>query len=104
MGTCSDTTSTSVNIENYSCYIGLHSDECTEDILDAALRYQKPVAIVPCCVFPSFFPMRRLRSKNNKFVNTYDDFLCYLLEKDDRLCRDTLDFEGKNQVIYLKQY
>ena len=91
------------NMEEYSCYIGLHADEPTEDILDAALHYNKSVAIVPCCVFPSFFPFRRLRSQNNKFVNTYEDFLCYLLEKDDRLCRATLDFEGKNQVIYLKQ-
>lgn len=98
-----DDNNIATTIEKYSCYIGLHADECTEDILDAALRYNKSVAIVPCCVFPSFFPMRRLRSKNNKAVNTYDDFLCYLLEKDERLCRDTLDFEGKNQVIYLKQ-
>jgi len=90
------------NMGDYSCFIGLHADECTEDIVDAALHYKKSLAIVPCCVFPSFFPMRRLR--NDRFVNSYDEFLCYLLEKDERLCRATLDFEGKNQVIYLKQF
>jgi len=89
-----------------SCLIGLHPDQCTEDILDAALKHEKSVAIVPCCVFPTFFPMRRLRGSDgsgNRPVKTYDDFLCYLLEKDDRLRRETLMFEGKNQVIYLDQ-
>jgi len=83
---------------NSSCLVGLHPDECTEDILDAALHYKKSFAIVPCCVFPTFFPTRRLRC--GKVVRTYDEFLLYLLEKDDRLNREALPFEGKNQVIY----
>ena len=97
-----------------SCLVGLHPDECTEDILDAALKHKKSVAIVPCCVFPSLFPKRKFlcshvdscNSSNNtcyKPVKTYNDFLCYLMEKDDRLCRETLPFEGRNQVIYLCQ-
>ena len=86
-------------VERSTCLVGLHPDECTEDILDVALRFNKPVAIVPCCVFPSLFPTRKLRSSGKK-VRTYDEFLQYLLEKDDRLRKETLPFAGKNQVIY----
>lgn len=86
-----------------NCLIGLHPDECTEDILDVALRFEKSVAIVPCCVFPTrIFPMRQLRS-SGKPVRSYDEFLQYLLEKDERLRMEALDFEGRNHVIYLKQ-
>eukprot|EP00980_Cylindrotheca_fusiformis_P004029 scaffold880_cov132-Cylindrotheca_fusiformis.AAC.25 len=84
---------------NSSILIGIHPDEPTEDILDLALKYQKPVAIVPCCVFPGFFPMRVLPC--GTAVRTYDQFLNYLLAKDDRLKLETLPFEGRNQVIYL---
>lgn len=91
----------SILVRNSSCLVGLHPDECTEDILDAALQHQKSVAIVPCCVFPTFFPTRRLRC--GKAARTYDEFLRYLLEKDDRLSRETLPFEGKNQVIYCRE-
>ena len=85
--------------ENYSCLVGFHPDEVTEDIVDMALRHGKLFAVVPCCVFPSFFPMRKL--DNGKMVNSYDEFLDYLLQKDPRLRRASLPFEGKNQVIYL---
>ena len=81
--------------------VGLHPDECTEDILDVALTCGKSVAIVPCCVFPSLFPCRRLN--NGQAVTLYNDFLDYLLEKDSRLQRAELPMDGKNQVIYLKQ-
>jgi hypothetical protein len=77
--------------------VGLHPDECTEDILDAALLTNKPAAIIPCCVFASLFPERKL--KNGASVCSYDDFLSYLMEKDDRIKRFELPFEGKNQVL-----
>ena len=35
-------------------------------------------------------------------VRNYEDFLQYLLAKDDRLKMVTLPFEGKNKVIYKK--
>jgi hypothetical protein len=88
------------NCDNTTCVVGLHPDEATEDILDVALRMgDVSVAIVPCCVFPSFFPMRQLHGGG--FVNTHEEFCQYLLEKDPRLQRATLPFEGKNEVIYL---
>lgn len=86
-------------LEKYTCLVGLHPDECTEDILDMALQSNKKVAIIPCCVFPSLFPLRTLR--DGRAVQSYDDFLCYLLEKDDRLQKATLPFDGKNVVIFL---
>jgi hypothetical protein len=91
-------------VKQASCLVGLHPDECTEAILDKALLYGKPVAIVPCCVFPHMFPDRYLADRPDVPVTTYEDFLHYLLEKDDRLQRATLPFEGRNQVIYYSSY
>lgn len=79
--------------------IGFHPDQCTETIVDMALKHNKPFAVVPCCVFPSLFPMRSLNS--GKVVISYDDLLAYLLEKDDRMQPAELAMEGKNQVIFL---
>lgn len=88
-------------LEEASLCVGLHPDECTEDLLDLALEYNKPVALVPCCVFSGFFPLRYL--KDGRFVQTYEEFLEYLLSKDERLKRAELSFEGRNIVIYLEQ-
>ena len=41
-------------VQNYTCLVGFHPDECTEDVLDMALEHNKSVAIVPCCVFSEF--------------------------------------------------
>lgn len=87
-------------VEQCTCIVGLHPDEPTEDILDLALAYNRSVAVIPCCVFPSFFPMRRLAAGG--MVHTYEEFVTYLLEKDCRLKLSSLPFMGKNQVIYLK--
>ena len=47
--------------ERCDVVVGLHPDEATDAIVDAALAARKPFAVVPCCVFPSAFPHRRLR-------------------------------------------
>ena len=83
--------------------VGLHPDECTEDIVNVALEYDKPLAIVPCCVFTGLFPGRTVRdASTNEFVpvRTYEQFLDYLLAKDERLQTSNLPFEGRNVVIY----
>ena len=49
-------------LQNHTCLVGLHPDQPTEDIVDAALRYHKSVAVVPCCVYPDLFSERRLRT------------------------------------------
>ena len=103
---------------------GLHPDQCTEDILDVALSHNISVAIVPCCVYPDLFPSRRMMPRDEGInsesvsqrmgssskdedaninpVRSYDDFLQYLMDKDDGLQIGVLPFEGKNKVIYKK--
>jgi len=84
-------------VRKSTCIVGLHPDECTEDILDAAIELNKPAAIIPCCVFASLFPDRKL--KNGATVCSYDQFLEYLMGKDERIQRFSLPFEGKNEVL-----
>ena len=79
--------------------VGIHPDEATEPIVDFALEFNKSFAVVPCCVFPTKFPHRRL--KNGLPVRTYDEFLCYLQEKDPRIQRTTLDrLSGCNTILF----
>jgi len=109
-------------IKNATCVVGLHPDECTEDIIDVALRYNKSFAIIPCCVFARKFSSRCLinsPSLTEGFilcsvraidaavvitkVRTYDHFIKYLMRKDPRIMIKHLPFEGKNKVIYFKR-
>ena len=98
------------SIPSTTLLLGLHPDECTEDILDAALEHNLSVAIIPCCIFSSLFPSRMItRSSDGSDgkdeqvpVRYYEDFLEYLLGKDESLQVCTLPFEGKNKVIYRK--
>ena len=78
--------------------IGMHPDQATEPLVDLALATDKAFAVVPCCVFPRDNSHRRL--KDGTTVTTYQQFLTYLMEKHDHIKRDTLPFEGKNQVLY----
>jgi hypothetical protein len=87
------------SVTQSSILVGLHPDECTEDILDIALQYDKAVAIVPCCVFSGFLPIRHLPC--GRPVRTYEEFLEYLALKDDRLQQHQLPFQGRNVVIYM---
>lgn len=83
-----------------ACIVGMHSDQATESILDAALALKKPFAILPCCVFSNEFPNRIL---NGRLVKSYDDFLKYLSLKDSRIRIDYLPFVGRNKVLYMKE-
>eukprot|EP00937_MAST-01D_sp_MAST-1D-sp2_P005788 g5788.t1 len=79
--------------------VGMHADEATEAIIDFALAHGKPFAVVPCCVFPSLFPRRRLRSGQR--VAKYGAFLAYLAAKHHGIRIGQLPFAGKNKVLYL---
>ena len=86
-------------MKNCSVIIGMHPDYATEFIIDFALKYDKPFAVLPCCVFPKSFPHRKL--KNGKKVTQYDDFCNYLTEKHEKIKQFTLTLMGgKNKVIY----
>ncbi len=97
--------------------VGLHPDEATEAILDSALSFQKPFAIVPCCVFPSKFPHRKYRVpvlegaetevEEEKSVVSYTDFCEYLMQKaltiyGKKLRVSFLPMKGRNRVLWWK--
>ncbi|GAB5032429.1 zinc ccch-type [Nannochloropsis oceanica] len=46
-------------LKECSLVVGMHPDQATDGIFEAALTYGKPVACVPCCVFAREFPHRR---------------------------------------------
>jgi hypothetical protein len=77
--------------------LGLHPDEATEAIVDAALGLGCSFAVVPCCVFTSLRP-RLLKS--GQPATSYEDFLIYLEEKDQSIRRAVLPFSGKNIVLW----
>ena len=85
-------------LRNCSLLIGMHPDQATEPIIDAALQLGKPFAVVPCCVYPNLFPSRRL--PNGEPVVSYDDFIQYLLAKDDSIQVQYLNFQGRNRVLF----
>jgi hypothetical protein len=109
--------------DNVALLVGLHPDQCTEAIVDVALRLGKSFAVVPCCVFGDLFPVRVLRLPSSSSssttttgndasdpaavsavpVRTYEQFLQYLRQKDPRIQQATLPICGKNQVLYLHQ-
>mmetsp|Transcript_79470 Transcript_79470/g.177723 ORF Transcript_79470/g.177723 Transcript_79470/m.177723 type:complete len:83 (+) Transcript_79470:105-353(+) len=64
-----------------------------------ALALRRPFAVVPCCVYAAQFPRRRLPGGGQ--VRTYEDLLDYLQSMDPRIRRQTLDIEGKNNVLFM---
>jgi hypothetical protein len=78
--------------------VGMHPDQATEAIVDAALALGKPFAVVPCCVFPELFPDRRRR--DGAEVREYVDFVEYLRAKDPEIRIGYLPFEGRSRVLY----
>ena len=82
-----------------SALIGMHCDEATEPLVRAAIRFGKPFAVVPCCVFASHHPWRRLG--DGRAVTTYDRFCQYLLELAGPGSEIAfLPHEGRNRVIF----
>jgi hypothetical protein len=69
-------------VQRSSLLCGMHPDEATEAIVDAALLYGRPFAVVPCCVFPTLFPGRTL-DDGTPVVHT-QQFALYLANKDTR--------------------
>ncbi|KAL7557590.1 hypothetical protein ACA910_001379 [Epithemia clementina (nom. ined.)] len=117
-------------IENACLLVGMHADSATEAIVDAALYYQKPFVVVPCCVFPNLFPHRTMIAEHSDIivlspvgtngdlafstldkqlqqtnlrmlkVRSYEDFCHYLLSKDPRFKSSVLPFPGRNLAIW----
>jgi hypothetical protein len=91
--------------------VGLHPDGATDAIVEFALERGKPFAILPCCVYRKHFPHRRIlvvdhiggegaAEQQGRPVRSYEDLLDYLQGLDPGVRRATLDFAGRNVVLY----
>ena len=85
-------------IRDCDVLVGMHPDQATEPIIDAALSLNKPFAVVPCCVFPDLFPERV--GVDGAPVRSYAQFLEYLRSKDPGIETAYLPFQGRSRVLY----
>ncbi|OWZ08360.1 hypothetical protein PHMEG_00019114 [Phytophthora megakarya] len=85
-------------VEQASLLLGMHPDEATDSILDVAIKFNKPFAVVPCCVFGQKFPDRRLTGGSK--VLSYENLVEYLTAKHPDIEKAFLPFDGKNLVLF----
>ena len=97
-----------------SVLCGMHPDEATDAIVDLALAADKPLAVVPCCVFPRLFDQRVLRTNvapgqptsgvgewRLVKVRSYEDYLLWLRAKDaGAIVQEELDIPGRSTVLF----
>lgn len=84
--------------DSFSIIVGVHADQATEIIVDAALAARVPFAVVPCCVFPRANTHRR--TPDGALVNTTRHFVEYLRAKHSSIRVAFLPFRGRNAVVY----
>ena len=70
---------------------GMHPDEATEALVDAAVRYRRPFAVVPCCVFPA-----------DGVARTFEAWTVHLRAKSPAIRSAFLPFSGRNQVLFVE--
>lgn len=112
-------------LQSSSILFGVHADQATEAIVDAALALGKPFAVVPCCVFKAEHRKIKVVKKTademvvkkgieeeteesrkmeddmeEKVVSTYEELLQYLQAKHPSIQRGELPFFGRNIVLY----
>jgi hypothetical protein len=93
-----------------SAVVGLHPDQATEAIVDFAVKQRKPFAVVPCCVFASgtranASTKRRIaRGEAEARSMSFEAWLDYLQAKHPAVKRSFLPFEGKNCVLWCRDY
>ena len=80
-----------------SIIVGMHPDQATEPIIDFAIQFKKPFAVVPCCVFPDLFKHRR--DRQGKPVTQRASLVEYIADKTGGEV-EYLDIEGANQVVF----
>ncbi|KAL7432321.1 hypothetical protein ACHAXM_005448 [Skeletonema potamos] len=82
--------------------LGFHPDQATEAAIDLALFLKCPFAVVPCCVFPTEFPNRRIDGNG---VKNHSQLIEYLCMKHEKIRKGTLNFvetaTAKNVVLYM---
>lgn len=85
-------------LNDASVVIGFHPDQATESIVDEALRYSLPFAVVPCCVFPDLSPHRV--GSDGKHVRSFGQFIDYLQAKHIRMRKSLLEnIWGPNNIV-----
>ena len=99
--------------------VGFHPDQATESCIDLAKILNIPFCIVPCCVFPSEFPNRRLILKEEEQnvqhqqqqqqqqlvpVRTYSQFLKYLRQKPTTTTTNEVCSNGNSSKKILTAY
>jgi len=82
-----------------SMFVGMHPDQATHPIVDAALRGNKPFAVVPCCVFGDEF-QDRICPSTKSYCSNYDELVEYLMSRNIGIANEFLKFSGRNQVVY----
>ena len=90
--------------------VGFHPDQATDACIELAEELEVPVCIVPCCVFPSEFPNRKLEIQDGNGeatttrVRDYRQLLLYLQQKHPKLRKWSLEFHetetSRNVVLY----
>ena len=79
--------------------VGMHPDQPTADIIDAALAHRISFAVLPCCVFSELFPDRL--TPRGETVRTYEELVEFLHAKDpENIQIGRLPFEGRNIVLF----
>ncbi|CEM36797.1 unnamed protein product [Vitrella brassicaformis CCMP3155] len=103
--------------ERCSVIVGMHPDEATGILVDMAVRFGKPFAVLPCCVFGHLFPERTItvtagegeggaaRQSQERPVKTYDDLCEWIRQRDTQLRveRAFINTRGKNQILYTRR-
>lgn len=70
---------------------GMHPDEATEALVDAAVRFRRPFAVVPCCVFPA-----------DGVPRSFEAWTAHLRAKSPAIRSAFLPFSGRNQVLFVE--
>lgn len=85
-------------VGNGAVVVGLHPDQATGGVVELALAFGLPFAVVPCCTFADDFPERVLADERP--VRTYDDLVAWLRLQNPSAEVGFLGFRGKNLVVF----
>ncbi|EER12253.1 hypothetical protein Pmar_PMAR001050 [Perkinsus marinus ATCC 50983] len=86
-----------------SVVVGMHPDQATGYVQSVAMEFDKPYAIVPCCVFSDEFTDRFVADRDGEHVpvRTHEELVRWLLARDPRNAEaGWLKFHGKNRVVW----
>jgi len=82
-----------------SAIVGLHPDQSTDYIIDYALKTGKPFAVIPCCLHSKQFSGKR--NSERQAIRDFGKLLEFYKRKAPGcIFSRTLDFEGRNTVVY----